>query len=126
MPANLPGANPSVTESSSSSSSMDAAGPGAAPSETGPEAILASQSPAAAADDGKPTGLGRAAVSGSIVNTLAQLCNAGVVQLLQIVLAWFLAPGEFGLIALAGTFTTFVQILREFGAMRVLVQRGRE
>ncbi len=69
------------------------------------------------------TNLGKRAFSGGIVTIVSQGLRFGLYLALTVVLARLLSKPDFGLVAMAGTLTAFLRMLREAGLSTATVQQ---
>src|SRR4051812_37882323 len=67
--------------------------------------------------------LSRSVASGFSVMTIQAVAARVAALVGQVLLAWYLGPEEFGLMALALTVQVFVGVLQQAGLKEVLVQR---
>ena len=74
---------------------------------------------------GAAPGLRQQAKAGAVWTTLLVVASRAQQGVLQIVLAWLLAPGDFGLIALAYTVMAYAWFLQHAGVGAVLIQRQK-
>lgn len=72
------------------------------------------------------TGYAARTASGGVLTTIVQYCSAAITFLVQIVLAWWLVPEQFGLVGMASAVVAVVGVLRDAGAGQILVHRQRE
>jgi PST family polysaccharide transporter len=70
--------------------------------------------------------LGQRTARGAIWNLLQTVGGKIVSTLGQLVLAWILAPDQFGLVGLALTIFGFATVVQQIGLNEILVQRGRQ
>ena len=75
------------------------------------------------ADRGLRTSVGAAAASGARWLTAAQIVNQLSRLLLTLVLAWYLTPAEYGLVAVATVATSFIDLLADLGTGQAVIQR---
>jgi PST family polysaccharide transporter len=75
-------------------------------------------------NDQQPKSLGRAVGNGMIWMLLATIVAKGASFIAQIVLGIILLKEDFGIYALAVSVTVVVQVMRDGGARKVLVQKG--